>query len=423
MLFAPKPGLAAEPPGLNDQIVKLTDTLRDDPAAAVKDANVQNSMVALLARIGAVPCGSAGSVNTGCKIDQLKGLADGVAIALHDAQVSDQQTKDMRAALNIVLGLSPANDDAALQGAIDAAEKTTNERGVAAPEVVLDSLQGLVLALQTKVTAAKPLTSMSADNRAKATQTIGKVSTNIGLILKALGANDDLIRVRGAWYGDLGAIHDRLTSGGIASYESTTRYCSATRAVRARCQGKAQCYEPADAAGAGANANAGDGSTAEIDGAHMCGYEPAPFADPGNKGLIVRYDCLSAEDGTWTAAALEDDRIPGNPSGKLDDKSPGKIPLAPIEPGSNLALLRANTLALIRCQPVSLAAAAAAAGTKKAAAPTTPTGTIAITVSGTVPGTVTGTATGSTAAPAATPAAGAAAPAAGGAGAAPGAPK
>jgi hypothetical protein len=434
MLFAPRPGLTAEPPGLNDQIKKLTDALGVDPAAAAKDAEVQKSLLALLARIDAAACDSAASSNAACKIQQLTSLATGAVAALKDksVKITDQQITDLHTALDPVLKIVPPDDDVGLLDAVNLATAIANgPNPVASPPDVVTALDKLIQILQTKITAAKPATALPADKRADATKTIGDVSTNVGLILKALGANDDLIRVRGAWYGDLNAIRDRLTYGAIASYESTARYCSATRAVRARCQGKAQCYEPADAAGA--SANAGDGSTAEIDGPHMCGYEPAPFADPSNKGLIVRYDCLSAQDGTWMTAALDDDRIPGNASGKLEDKSPGKIPLAPIEQGSNLALLRANTLALIRCQPVSLAAAAAAAaakdttdagsapGAKKAAAPATPTGTIAITVSGTVPGTVTGTATGTTAAAAA----GAAAPAtgAGGAGAAPGAPK
>jgi hypothetical protein len=306
--------------------------LDTDPVAAAKDKDVQALLLALLAKIAAAPCDATGDPNTDCKIKQLRSFATGAVVPLQGSKISDQQIKDMHAALDPVLSIVPAGDDVGLTSAIGAATKIANTTAVVAPEAVVSSLDALVLALQTKITAAT--SAAPATRTAAAITAMNSVSANVGLILKALGANDSLIRVTGAWYGDLGAIRRKLSYGGLGPFHSTSRYCSATRAVRTRCQGQPHCYEPADAPAKDAASTAG-GSTTEIDGFHMCGYEPAPFAEPREKGLIVRYECISAHDQVWSEAAVGDD--------------------ASAEQGDNDAQIRNGAIGAIRCQPVAVA--------------------------------------------------------------------
>jgi hypothetical protein len=317
----------------------------------------------LLAKIGTVPCAAAGSANAACKIEQIKKFVQSdLVAALKDKEfkISDQQITDLHNSLDFVLAVVPPDNDLGLIKAMEAATKIAGSKPVVAPAPVIDSLDKLVLALQGQITAGtvKPAVPVTAGDVDKAVDSIARVSTNLGVILGALGVHNDLIRVVGAWYGDLGAIQQKLRSGGVTSLATTSsRYCSATRAVRALCERKGQCYGSADAASA-------DGSTSEIDGAHLCGYDPAAFAEPSRKGLVVRYDCLSAQDGAWLTAALEDERIPDNPADRTQSRTAyepaGVIPPGATEQGSNEVQLRSGVVAFIRCQPVSPPAAAAA---------------------------------------------------------------
>jgi hypothetical protein len=394
ILLSPIPSFAADPP-INEQIKSLRDNLVKASPPTLQDKAVQDSIAALLTEIGKILCDAAASKNVDCKIVQLGNVADAFVEALKSShsQISGRQVANIYAALDAVLKLSPPNDDAGLRSAIGLAAAIASgpQQAVVSPADVAEALDKLVLALQTKITAAKPANTLSQDKLDAANTKIVEAAKNLDLIYKAFGGNTGAIRVTGAWYGDLAVIKRKLGNGGIKSTDVTdSRYCSATRAVRARCQGKSQCYEPSDSS---SSTSSGDGNTNEIDGPHLCGYEPAPFAEASRKGLIVRYDCLPAEDATWSSFALEDDAIPDDPPVAAGEKTYGGIPQAPVEQGSNQAQLRNSVVASIRCQQP--APPAAAQKDKKDPTPT-PSGTagnISITISGTVPGTVTGTAT------------------------------
>jgi len=78
-------------------------------------------------------------------------------------------------------------------------------------------------------------------------------------------AGDSKIHIIGAWFGHIG---QRWSQG---------NQCSATRAMRARCERKAECT-------AGETAGA-------IDAKSLCGFDPAPVARGKARGLVVRYTC------------------------------------------------------------------------------------------------------------------------------------
>jgi hypothetical protein len=86
---------------------------------------------------------------------------------------------------------------------------------------------------------------------------------------------------------DIGSELDKLLKSPVpgihivsATYGNhrTGRTCDATAFFRGHCEGKAtKCPEDA----------------ATIDGATLCGFEPAPLAAPGRNSAHVRYQCLS----------------------------------------------------------------------------------------------------------------------------------
>lgn len=115
------------------------------------------------------------------------------------------------------------------------------------------------------------------------------------------------INILGAYFGDLNLIVDAakhlqheiaskhppfindpdkqlMISRGLElhSYKSK-RFCSATHAVRSLCQGAAACL------------GKGDGTGASLTGTLMCGFEPAPYAEPRTKGLLINYQCIPAD--------------------------------------------------------------------------------------------------------------------------------
>jgi hypothetical protein len=112
-----------------------------------------------------------------------------------------------------------------------------------------------------------------------------------------------VISVYRAYYGDLTGINaylGRLIRGKLPispqqsvpfnldedqvdDYRDDTRVCSATRAMQAYCQGKPSCWNVTD-------------NSPVRQGSFLCGYEPAPYAGPINKGLVVVYNCVPKKD-------------------------------------------------------------------------------------------------------------------------------
>ena len=111
-----------------------------------------------------------------------------------------------------------------------------------------------------------------------------------------------VINVIGAFYGDLDAIRDVLVRDRrkvspkarvadllaalqitdkleLSSYQRE-RYCSATQAIRATCQGLTSCL------------GAGTGGVNALTAVQLCGYTPAPYAESRFKGLVIGYQCV-----------------------------------------------------------------------------------------------------------------------------------
>jgi hypothetical protein len=113
-------------------------------------------------------------------------------------------------------------------------------------------------------------------------------------ILTAVGPSRR-INVVGAWYGDRDTI---LSVQPKSAWESKPRYCAATAAVQALCEGRSACFS-AEAETDNSAAQSPTGSSADITGAKMCGYDPVPYATAETKALIVLYSCLSVSDEDW----------------------------------------------------------------------------------------------------------------------------
>lgn len=326
-LFSPTWLFAADPAQLKSQIDTLVEALGD--AAAARDPGVQKSLLGLLKKIDGATCNDKAGPNASCKIDQLVTLAPGVIAAFKSdgVEMSDEQMTALHAKLDMILATVPPKDDLGLTLSLALATAiVSSSKTVVTPDVVLKSVDALITALQGDLAAAKPELSKEAINNAAAS--VVSISNNLGVILKAVGANNDVIHVVGAWYGDLAVIREKLRNGGPLD-AANSRYCSATHAVRARCERKAQCFEPVEPSSGNSTGSAVDGATSEIDGTHLCGYEPAPFAEPRRKGLVIRYDCVSPNDRIWMRPTPLDERIGG----------------------AGQAVLRNSVLADIRCQP------------------------------------------------------------------------
>jgi len=326
-LFSPTWLFAADPAQLKSQIDKLVEALGD--AAAAKDPDVQKSLLGLLTRIDATACNDKAGPNASCKLEQLVSLAPGVIAAFKSdgVEMSDEQIKALHAKLDLILATVPPKNDLVLTLSLGLATTiVSSPKSVVAPDTVLKSVDDLVRALQGDIAAAKPELSKGAI--ARTTASAASISNNLELILKAVGAHTEVIHVVGAWYGDLAVIREKLRKGGPLD-ATTSRYCSATQAIRTRCERKAQCFEPVEPPSSGATASTADGATSEIDGAHLCGYEPAPFAEPRRKGLVIRYDCVSLNDSIWVVPVPSDQAISA----------------------TGEAVLRNGVLADIRCQP------------------------------------------------------------------------
>jgi hypothetical protein len=181
------------------------------------------------------------------------------------------------------------------------------------------------------------------------------------------------INILGAYYGDLHVIDDLVRAGAIAYVDDAqdprkanapglyVRYCSATRAIRSFCQGKPACFELNPTT---------DGKGSDINGPGLCGFDPAPYAQPRTKGALVYYECLLT--GPDNAILYGDQSFPHNVGQK-----------------PRIAYLRQNQTAGIFCStpPVAKTAQGNASGASPGAGTTTANPTAANTpaTAGTTP--------------------------------------
>jgi hypothetical protein len=319
--LAPEKARAADTP-LSTQIDKLTAALKDGDVA--KDAAAQTALTNLLNTLGQSNCAATPADNVLCKVGQLQTFADSALPSFSGPQaaLTEKQNTSLWKSLKPALAI-PVKEPA----------KTPVDRD------------------QTLVSALDFIAHLFIDRPFKLSEPVA-IAAQLGNVNDVIsrqvgdatgGANMQFIRVDGAWFGDLNAIHYALArhagdhqtgepdaAGGLSPWDPGYRYCSATRAVRAICQSQSQCFEPA------ASANAGQ-SAATITGANLCGFDPAPFADPRIHGLIVRYRCLAPNDPRWFTFAARDDR-----------RSPQFVTT---QAADHEALLHIATTAIIQCPP------------------------------------------------------------------------
>lgn len=325
---------AADASALSKQIDDLGKALTND---AAKDDAAQASLSALLAKVATTDCSADASKKADCKLAQLTAFAGQTKTAFDQYKIAltTKQQGDLVTSLQPWLSLPVPNTDAHLLSALDFASKQLGlaKAGVFQPDAVVTSLGGVITSATPPIIAAKPAGLPKAKVDAMA-QTIQAAQKNMDQLIAALSA-DKRINILGAWYGDLKSI-SRAQPKSLDPWKYTDRFCSATLAVRARCQGKPLCYEPnapPTQIGTGTGAtffpNA-DGVTSELIGSQLCGYEPATFANPKDKGVLVSYQCVVLDAETWKTIGT------GNPVKKGDSR---------LE-----ATLRTSTIEEIRCQ-------------------------------------------------------------------------
>jgi hypothetical protein len=319
--FVPHSCDAAEATALQTQISNLTNALGSAAPSDVAAASA--ALNQLLVRIGQIDCAAAAADNIDCKVTEVNslGVAAGATLNAKNLLTVDQSAKLWLVAP--ILGVPVKDSDQALISSLNFAASLSNSM-LTQPGDVASGLAKLVNVLSKSLIAAGP-------PKTGAATTISSLNTAISnlnaVVTKFGGKTTAQIQVRGAWYGDLAAIRYALKHGRhFNEWSQDDRLCSATRAVRARCQGQAQCYQPPS--GSGTNV------TTEINGTSYCGYEPAPFAAPKRKGLIISYDCVPPEQATPANTIVEDDKIPPDL----------------FEKGSNDAQLRTGVIASVVCQ-------------------------------------------------------------------------
>jgi hypothetical protein len=109
----------------------------------------------------------------------------------------------------------------------------------------------------------------------------------------------------------------------VKSSFSSSRYCSATQAIRARCQGQAACLN--------------DAFPSPLTAAELCGFDPAPYAQPAKKGLLINYRCISKDDPAAFAVGFLSTPPKSNPSPPPQAQAQGQHPPAQAQPDDSPA--------------------------------------------------------------------------------------
>lgn len=177
------------------------------------------------------------------------------------------------------------------------------------------------------------------------------LSTAIADIRKVLAKIAVMRRVNivGAWYGDIHAIASVRSK---YPWSNGSRFCSATAAVQALCEGRIACFEAPASTVPATPATGADDVTA----GRMCGYDPVPYASEEVRTLVVIYQCLSLDDEEWRTQDMIDWRSVewrGQPLSAKGSPPGATGSYGPITRSSSHgmygAVLRQNALGEIRC--------------------------------------------------------------------------
>ena len=347
------------------QIDQLTAAIKNDTAKNLQKDDARTALNALLTEIATVPCDATDAGNIACKVVQLSSFAAKLSALNQNKQLTKAQEDQLWDAVKFVLTGTVKDQDTPFIDGLDLLTNLQNVEGFTLhdPKTALDKLDTFIAATASHIhppTAAADKKSV-ADTAVKFTQDSAK------LVAAVTGPVKQWNRVDGAWFGHLGDIRSALKSQGsaLSPWAQNTRFCSATRAIRARCEAQEECFEPISSSSTGGSS----GNTAEVTGVNLCGYEPAPFADQSSRGLVIRYRCLSSASPDWDTFASDDDLVPPAPPQPPKPPQPPHTsrtsrtsrashtvqppPPSPptITPGTRDAQLRTGIIADIRCPP------------------------------------------------------------------------
>jgi hypothetical protein len=289
---------AADGTTLSTQIDNLTKALTSE---AAKDDTAQASLIALLAQIAKTDCSTDTTKKIDCKFAQIIAFAGQSKPGA--TTVTAKQQSALWEAVQPLLSIPVADKDTHILAALDFAKALLDAKktsGITQSDAVVDSVGGVVASAVPAVIASKPADKLSRPKIVAMVQTTAAMHKSLDQLLATLPLDVrtnllGAINILGAWYGDIRSIRG---AGPKGPWAHNNRFCSATRAIRTRCQAKARCYEP--------SATSDDGAVAELTGSQLCGYEPAPFADSKYKGVVVSYECVALDGETWKAIGSGD---------------------------------------------------------------------------------------------------------------------
>jgi hypothetical protein len=322
---------AADATALSKQIDALIEALKSDQ---IKDEAAQASLKKLVAKLGEFDCVVDAKKEADCKIDQLKSFAAATKTNFDQAKISfltEKQQSDLWTSMNPLLTILVEKRDLDIKKALEfAGNQFGRAGGISEPDADVAAIADLISKAKPAIVAAKPSDNLSLVKLDEMAAKLETASQQLDDILAVLPARKR-INVVSAWFGHIPTIKQKTPAD---PYAYNDRFCSATRALRTRCQGKFACYQTA-ATQAGAGAVAGNQAatttTAELTGSSLCGFEPAPFADPMERGVVVYYECLAIGLGKWRAIGAGD---------------PVRVSTTPLLK----AELRASAIEEIRCQ-------------------------------------------------------------------------
>jgi hypothetical protein len=298
----------ADQSALSKQIDDLVKALTSE---AAKDDAAQASIKALIGKIIGVDCAVETVKKADCKLAQLESFGISTKGYLDQAKISfltEKQQTELWAAMTPLLSIPVEKRDAHIALALDFAAKQLDaeSKGVFEPDVVTAGIAAVISKADPAIIAAKPANNLPLVKLDAMAVVLETAILQLDEVLATLPAKKRL-NIISAWYGNIPVI--KQTKGAVNPWAYNDRFCSATRAIRTRCQGKGACYQSAAATATGtatANSAAISASTAELTGALLCGYEPAPFSDPKDKGVVVYYECLAIPEGKWRTIGTGD---------------------------------------------------------------------------------------------------------------------
>lgn len=233
--------------------------------------------------------------------------------------------------------------------AVEMARLKTTLIAIAKDEKKLDALRAINRVDPNAKDKAERFAAIDKENGAK----LGEAIATLYAISTAIGPSSR-VNIVGAWYGDIDTIRDvqpkYAWSGGV-------RFCSATAAVQAFCEGRSACFT-VQPGGTTNESQSTTGTAGDVGPAKLCGYNPVPYASDDTKALIVFYRCLAGGDEAWRAQdEINWREVDWRPTGRLVGKSivasyaaPSDTPITPSTTTDvRAAVLRNNAIGEIRC--------------------------------------------------------------------------